>query len=579
MKIELKRKTKIDSFYGIMKIKVFEEKPELVQFLKLGKNENESIKISDIKKRLNIEELPDTIIKRTIKTLQDMVLLDADGNLTDLGRKSVKLGKIPEGQEGLFQLWYNKDYDIFIHIKRKNVNDKHKENSIEVEKPKYNKDKIICSWINNDYDDDIKEFMIRYIDLNKIKHDKNTSCDADFNIILEKDLEKDTIEIKPALNGEIVSYNEKSETKALNIQSNDDILMKIFKNFNVQVESLLEVCDLNYEAFSKKYKAVMISLKDLPNQTKSIEEGHIENVSIKTDDNKINIYNKDYEISSVKYLPVMPSSEEDAHNWFNYTVKNKIQNYITPQNLKEYCEEVVSNKVFRAYNMDNLIKTDSEENAKLFISNNKKDLKSEELWFYQAPIDLQLEKYEGVKAMLNIKKDEKPSVKNIIDKLNILGNNEIDFVCIYDPYIINPYARKICSLWIKSLGVSKDRAYLFTLTNKKDCRRDDPSILKNSLRKEVCKNVFFVFEEKEIDSYHDRYIWIRYKNDSDIYFKLSNSLNFVRFASGIKPQNIENGTKPYSNKDITIYKQEKDIFPKDIIQKINELEQNKNGGR
>ena len=439
------------------------------------------IKRKDIQEYLNGKRFDNSLIENRIKEyLKNIKVYDEKYQLTALGNAVKESGMLPTVEEGKYQIWFTNRDSYFgnkiFYFKR--VQPSRKSNDEKLNLRLDSEGHFYLPTENNSFS------TLKLLPINEyFGQNRNHTYEIELRWNWDN-LEKSNFIFK----GQLCKGKGVIKFKATPIHCNEDL--------KARIEELLPDWD-------KKNERLRVPFNEISDQSK---------ISFESDQQT---KWRDFQVHFQK-APLIPYNLEDAKKWRNWLLIESLRKeYLNPSDFESLVIETNEEEAFKPYS--NSLDTPKPES---FSNSIKKDTLS--FWHLNAPLDLNPNTKSKLSAKpIELKKDEKLSFKNIINRLGLV-NLDKDSVCIYyDRYVIREHQQRAVTALLEVIE-SKSKIVV-TDTSPKENGSDFIQKHRPEIKLKDCKTII------KNRPAHDRYLIISNKDEIQIW-NISNSIDYITFS-------------------------------------------------
>ena len=534
MKLNIKWKSLLQQFDSIATIETYDENRfDIINLLQtIDKN---GFDIDAISNLFGGGEIYKQITNRVIRYLEDCNYI-INGTLTNEGKNILKTKLVPTKEKGKYRFLtvdsvgpmkdiYGSGDKLIIDYKReKDTKQRHREkddnnnykNNIVINSADKEKFKIIKLGENNNFSTDFT--CIKY---------NNSNNEASLKFTLDGHMNRFKLTISGRNLGNKNMSNQLLFDEIANFQTNNYIIDILSQNIDY----------LSWDDENKMFK-----MNNIDQLLKSKEISPIDLVNFKTNISKlVEIEGNKCRIEANE-IPIMPYNEKEVSLWLKVCIDSLAEaKYMTEKEFDLEVSNLFENPGLKVFK-------DFEISVNDYISDIKESNKRA-YWNLRAPIDLKpIYEQTGV-IDLNITFGKKESIYNIFKTL--VGEKDVDEFVFLSKYINTKQQIKKCNILLDTF---------------REFGADKLTIVSNNRNLNIDANILQyedVFGNKK-NWPHDRYFAFKSNNKWN-YYKMSAELDQCVFD-----ENIDKWDKDLIGKwkDISFYKITEDVFPKDIIDKL-----------
>ncbi|MHA1755981.1 MAG: hypothetical protein ACTSVV_04365 [Promethearchaeota archaeon] len=370
MNINLTRKVKIEKYQIIMEIGRQENREDLIAILKLAEELGRSLEPKDICDNLLIGK-PETLGETILNRCKDLDLLDEKCNLTENGKEALENSKVFLKESGCYYLYITRDQlypkkllDIKpIPLESQEMKAHHYIN----EDSMTNKNDII------DIPDDIlnlkgNKFQLKskgkIIIYNIERSGKYFGIDNEFSLNL-------FLTIKDIFNEPVLN-----------------IRLEGFVNENVDppyefdfLKIWLSLLGIRRDDWDIRKKALRINFSEL---IKDNEKFNFEKEELLIENPEIPNLGQ-FETTSLRNIPIIPKSNQDAQKWAEWYLIHEINDYIFEDQYEKIQDTVLSLSALDGFQIQ---LPSREELCKSILAERDKMTDPKKFWYIQTPLDL-----------------------------------------------------------------------------------------------------------------------------------------------------------------------------------------------
>jgi len=354
----LKKDVKIKCFDVMADIAIETSRKDIIPILKLAEENGGMLDGKTFVENF-LPGSPEVMGDNLVKRYTDRGYLDEEGELTKMAKNVLEKGVPLIPEHGPFRIWATDDSiyeDCILTLERIDEN----------EKSRKDRSRGLPNWIFEAVDE-----MIDLYNIHKKTKKEHISC----------------AHIEKIENEGISKSESPSKMKALFkiSQGHTKLNFRIGnQTFPYNHQHMLKLTDI-WKQIKKEnkldWKGRPLDRGYLKVKFEDLKEKEIINFTKKINLNKLSIDLGDFDVETLE-VNIQPKEYDDAKRWYLYLLKDKINDYLSPNQYSDICEKIKLN--FESYE----IKEDDIPKQKELAQKFKESDRSREFWYLQAPIDL-----------------------------------------------------------------------------------------------------------------------------------------------------------------------------------------------